>query len=573
MLSVELIENLRNSYQTYESKLSLTSNEDATFKTALALCNNAYALTKDPKYTEIAFTLSEKDKSSVLLSNLRELKAKNLGEIPDSLLNKEKQLVKDIAFYKEKIYEENKELHPDSVKLRTWENYLFTNERENSKLVSLFEKRYPGYYTLKYDNTVVKPKQLQKILPGGTSLIEYSLSDSILYTFLVNKSGYQFISQRIDSNFYQLLDNYLKEFHQFDFSKQYYSHFTEFCWNNKGIYDILIKPIAQFIKSDNLVIVPDGILSFLPFETLIDELPKSFTNAYYKDLNYLLIDHSISYAYSSTFYSQVGEQRANLLKGRLLAFAPAYNSDTLVNFRNSRMVTRQKYRKDLFAIPGVFDEVAAIKSMFPTDVYSGLSATETNFKRVAGNYDILHLAMHTVIDNKNPMYSKLIFSQTDDTLNDGLLNTNEIFGLKLKAKMVVLSACSTGDGGYSKGEGVVSLARGFVYAGCPSLLMTLWEVEDKSGVSLMKSFYRNLLKGQSKADALRNAKIKFIKEAKAENSHPFFWSSYVIMGNADALYYNDWIIIIIIVSLLFLISVTIFILIVKRRNFKYLYRA
>jgi CHAT domain-containing protein len=193
------------------------------------------------------------------------------------------------------------------------------------------------------------------------------------------------------------------------------------------------------------------------------------------------------------------------------------------------------------------------------------AATESNFKKVAGNYAILHLAMHTVIDNKNPMYSKLIFSQTPDTLNDGLLNTNEIFGLKLKANMVVLSACSTGDGGYSKGEGVVSLARGFVYAGCPSLLMTLWEVEDKSGVLLMKSFYRNLLKGQSKANALRNAKIEFLRGAKAENSHPFFWSSYVIMGNADPLYYNIWLIIIGTSSIVMVCGVVLLIFLGKRK--------
>jgi CHAT domain-containing protein len=152
--------------------------------------------------------------------------------------------------------------------------------------------------------------------------------------------------------------------------------------------------------------------------------------------------------------------------------------------------------------------------------------------------------MHTVIDNKDPMYSKLVFTQNNDSVNDGLLNTSEIFGLKLKAKMVVLSACSTGDGGYSKGEGVVSLARGFVYAGCPSLLMTLWEVEDQSSVTLMKNFYINLLKGDSKSLALRAAKIKFIKESKAENSHPFFWSSFVLMGNTDPIYYSVWVIVI-----------------------------
>jgi CHAT domain-containing protein len=204
-----------------------------------------------------------------------------------------------------------------------------------------------------------------------------------------------------------------------------------------------------------------------------------------------------------------------------LAFAPQYSS-TEINLKNYRqLVTRQRYRKNLYPIPGAKEEVESIKKLINTDIYEGLTATETNFKKIAGNYDILHLAMHTVIDNTDPMYSKLIFTLDNDTVNDGLLNTYEIFGLKLKARMVVLSACSTGNGEISKGEGVISLARGFVYSGVSSLVMTLWEVEDKSGAILMKDFYINLLKGQSKSAALRNAKIKFIKGAKAENSHLF----------------------------------------------------
>jgi CHAT domain-containing protein len=558
LLSMKIIESLRNGYQTYESKIALSGSEDNTYKNALLLCNEAYTITKDPKYADIAFTISEKNKASALISDLRELKAKNFGEIPDSLLYKENQLKKEIAFYKEKIYEETRMLGPDSNKIKTWNNYLFNKQKENDQLISLFEKKYPGYYTLKYDNSTVQTDQLRKIIPCSTSLIEYSLTDSVLYTFIFTRQSYTMLSQKIDSNFYQLINSYLKEYHQFDFSKQDYSGFTEFCWKNKEIFDILIKPAANILKTDNLIIVPDGILSFLPFETLIDELPESLTNVSYKDLKYLLLKYSISYAYSSTFYCQVIDQKAHKNSNRLLAFAPEYGPNSTVDMRAPKVVTRQKYRRDLYPIPGVMDEVAAIKSILPSDVYAGISATESNFKKVSGNYDILHLAMHTVIDNENPMYSKLIFTQSEDSLNDGLLNTNEIFGLKLKAKMVVLSACSSGEGGFSKGEGVVSLARGFVYAGCPSLLMTLWEVEDKSSVLLMKYYYTGLIKGESKATSLKNAKLKFLKGAKAENSHPFFWSSFVLMGNTDPIYYSVWVIVIPVALILLIILIFIF---------------
>ncbi|GAH64158.1 unnamed protein product, partial [marine sediment metagenome] len=119
----------------------------------------------------------------------------------------------------------------------------------------------------------------------------------------------------------------------------------------------------------------------------------------------------------------------------MLAFAPEYDANALSLLDKRELITRQKkYRKDLYPIPGVIEEVNAIKSLIPSDVYIGSDATETNFKKIAENYDILHLAMHTVIDNQDPMFSKLIFTLITDSLNDGLLNTHEIFSLKLKAR-------------------------------------------------------------------------------------------------------------------------------------------
>jgi CHAT domain-containing protein/tetratricopeptide (TPR) repeat protein len=538
LLSIELIEELRNSYQTYESKLMLAGHEDETYKKALVLCSEAYKRTQDSKYITYAYTVSEKNKSSILLSSLRESNAINFGEIPDSILLKEKQLLKDITLYKEKIYEENQDPAADSVKIATWENYLFRVHRDHEQLIKQFESKYPGYYALKYDNSVIKPDRLQICLARNATLIEYAMADSTLFTFVISNNHFNFHQQKIDSSFFMHLKNYLLEYQQFDFSKQFYNQFTEFCRNSKEIYDVLIKPVNLYLRNDNLIIVPDGILSFLPFETLIDELPQFDSSIYYKNLNYMINKYNISYSYSSTIYSQTYELNNNRNTEKLLAFAPEYESNTAFDVSNQKIVTRQKYRKNLYPIPGVIDEVSAINSLIPSDIFRDKDATETNFKRVAGNYDILHLAMHTIIDNKNPMFSKLIFTLSDDTINDGLLNTYEIFSLKLKAKMVVLSACSTGEGDYSKSEGVMSLARGFVYAGSPSLIMTLWEVEDKSSVMLMKYFYKNLLKGQSKPEALRNAKLRFLKETKTENSHPFFWSSFVIMGNTKPLFSN-----------------------------------
>jgi CHAT domain-containing protein len=136
------------------------------------------------------------------------------------------------------------------------------------------------------------------------------------------------------------------------------------------------------------------------------------------------------------------------------------------------------------------------------------------------------------------MFSRLAFfpEQPDSVENDGWLTLSDIYNLHLRAGMTVLSACHTGRGVLRKGEGIMSLARGFLYAGCPSVIMSLWEVEDKTGTRIMKDFYRNLKFGKWKDSALRNAKIKYISDADPVHSHPHIWLSYIVIGNPEPLF-------------------------------------
>ncbi len=569
-ISIQLIDELRNSYMSRDSKLQLAVHQEGTYKSALDMCYQAFQLTGEKKYTIAAFNIAEKTKSSVLLATLREMEAQEFGDIPEELLNRERVLSKRIAYYKENIYEENQNEAPDSGKLTTWEAYLFQEQREHNELTKQLEKQYPDYFALKYNAGMIEPRELQPILKKAT-VLEYALSDSALYIFMIEKDKFLVKQQLIDSNFYKLVQDYLTLFQEFDFSKQSYGSFTEYCWLSKELYNYLIQPFEDQISGNKLIIVPEGILSYLPFETLIRQVPSEIPKDYYRSLDYLLYDYAISYSYSSTLFKQV--YSANEARGRkkLAAFAPEYGLTALSSLTaENNGVTRQKYRENLNPIPGVVEEIETISNVVSSDLFIGSEASETVFRRVAGKYDLLHLAMHTVVDNNEPMFSKLIFTNTSDTVNDGLLNTFEIFGLSLRARMVVLSACSTGEGGYTNGEGVMSLARGFVYAGSPSLVMTMWEVEDKSSITLMESFYQNLFKGKNKSEALKEAKIKFIQEAKPENTHPFFWSSYVMLGNIQAIAWKTQ-------SLVYLVFISITVLFVSiftvyklyKRNIEY----
>ncbi len=192
----------------------------------------------------------------------------------------------------------------------------------------------------------------------------------------------------------------------------------------------------------------------------------------------------------------------------------------------------------LLPLPGVQKEVDKISDIVKSKVFSKKEATEKNFRENAENFDILHLAMHAFINDSLPAFSSLAFDQlkTDDTNSDGLLSTADIYNLKLNARLTVLSACNTGSGHLQKGEGILSLARGFLYAGCPSIIMSLWEVEDESGTQIMSSFYRNLKKGKTKDEALRAAKLEYLESAGSRKAHPHYWLSFVSIGDNSPLY-------------------------------------
>jgi CHAT domain-containing protein len=180
-------------------------------------------------------------------------------------------------------------------------------------------------------------------------------------------------------------------------------------------------------------------------------------------------------------------------------------------------------------------EVTSISEMMNGEAYCHRRATEETFKEKAPRAGILHIATHAVINDVNPLFSKLIFSLDPASGEDGFLNTYELYNMKLNARLVVLSACNTGYGKLVRGEGIMSLARGFMYAGCPSIIMSLWPVDDKSTSILMQNFYEGLKKGQNKDEALRRAKLDFLKNADEVKANPFYWSGMIFVGGMDPL--------------------------------------
>jgi len=548
-LAIRLIDKIRLGYQTQESKLFLSENEKATYISAIHTAYNMWKTSADKKYLNKAFEYAERSKASVLLAAIRTSEARNFAGIPGTLLENENNLLRDIALYKELIFEEKRNEKPDEKKITNWEQKLFTITGEYDNLIKLLEDSFPKYYSLKYNTQVATVDTLQQMLKVNHAIVEYSLCDTCFFIFHIEKSTANIIYKRIDTAFHTSLNNIIHQLNNFDYTSSNIGDLKSYIEYSYYLYKYLIRPVEKQTDSRKLTIVPDELLAFLPFEALISETETEGRESY-KTLSYLLYKYNMSYSFSSTLYFMETKHKHIEKIKKLLAFAPGYGTTETTGEILTRAQLRQSYREGLSPIPGAKEEVAGISRIIPSDIFEDDYATERLFKDTAGYYDLLHLAMHTIINNTDPMFSKLVFTQTADTAEDGLLNTYEIYNMNLTARLAVLSSCSSGEGVLKKGEGVMSLARAFMYAGCPSIVMTLWVIEDKSGVKIMTEFYRALSKGRAKDAALRKAKIRFIEEANLTQAHPFYWSAYICVGNTEPLFIPKALIRIIVISVL-----------------------
>jgi len=161
-------------------------------------------------------------------------------------------------------------------------------------------------------------------------------------------------------------------------------------------------------------------------------------------------------------------------------------------------------------------------------------ATRGNFLRNAEKYGVLHLATHGFTDELNPLRSRLLFAESTEE-EDPFVYASDLYNLQLTAGLAVLSACQTGTGQWRRGEGVMSLARAFAFAGCPSLVMSMWNVSDKSTSELMVAFYEELQSGKNKDEALRMAKLRYLQNVSPEYAKPVYWAGFVPIGEMDAI--------------------------------------
>jgi len=503
-----------------------------------------FHLTGDQKYKEEVFSLAENSKSAILLDALSESKAKTFVGLPDSLLAREHDLKIDLAFLDTQIQKEQQSAKSgqDSPRVRELQDRFFTLKRQHEALTGLFERDYPKYHELKYKRQTPSLRELQMKLYARTVFVEYFVGDSSSVVLTVSSKAFDVIELPKDSSFAQLVSDFCNSLSEFE-TKAFPAY-------SRQLYELLIQPIeANIAAAKKLIIVPDGLLSHVPFEALLADAEQDDALA---PASYLLNRFEISYNYSGALFLQAQRRNPANRPDSFVGFAPVF-SDSARNGNLPRpqiasllptfTVAPNDARSYLFTSDGAKlnelkytkGEVEAIRSLFAerqlrSAAYVYDAASEENFKTRAGDYKYVHVATHGFINNENPKLSNLAFSQPRDSLyhEDGILYAAETFNLSLNADLVALSACKTGVGKLYRGEGMLALSRGFLYSGAANLLVSLWQVDDRRTSKLMLNFYRNVLAHESYAKSLRAAKLEMLKNP--DSAFPGYWSVFVLIG-------------------------------------------
>jgi len=529
-LADQLNDLARNSDLLEESKLFLIEYFQSGFEAGVRCAFQLYHITKDPTFLDFAFKFIEKSKYMLVFQSLTLAQNENQLGLADSIREQEHDLKAQISSNKQLLLnEEEKGPLADKAIITSIETKIFKLIRSQENLKNQIAREYPNYYQIKYDSVTLNLEQIQQYLDPQSVILEYYVGDSTIYAMSISKQEVAIKQIKFDEELRWDLLHYLLVISRtpnLSSDLLVEKNFNDFTRLSHGFFDYFIRPFVGKLKlGEKFIIIPSGIISYLPFETLIKELPAT-NEPNFKELSYLIKDHQISYAYSSNLLFRNREKRGSGKTQDLLAFS--YSASLKGSEGNGRKSANLE-------IPGTARELKAIASVMQgskNQFLMGKEATEHQFKILSPAYDIIHLAIHGTADRNNSINSRLIFNSELDTVEDGSLFAHELFNLNLKKlKLAVLSACETGVGKEYKGEGVLSVARGFAYAGCPSIVMSLWPVNDRFTANLMSDFYRELSLGLPIAKALQQAKLSFIKNQDEFSAHPANWSAFIPLGD------------------------------------------
>lgn len=523
-LAIEQLYNHKTQLPGEEQMLVFSNLRSNYFPRIIEVCLRLHDLTGDNYYQQLAFKYAEQGRATVMLSMLRSKYGQRVGMIPEKYKLQEDSLNTRISVLTQKL----KTGDGDNYKLNTQLDILAAKRTD---LEQLYKKHYPNYYNLKYSMEVVNPTAFQKTLKNDECIIEYQLNRSLLIAFYFDNRNLKIVVDSLKNvDLAKLANRFYARLNNFNSLNYTPDSIRKFAHDSYELYKILLKPFESYLKGKRLTIIADNSLRKIPFEALIVKMPDQIGS--YKDLPYLLKTMPVYYAPSITFLNELRLRPIFQNRARLLAVAPVY-SNLKLNDTISRTLLAVRSDTSIFgSLPNAKKEIEFANSIAGGMLLIEKRATETRFKRLSGKFDIIHLATHGILNRDSSLQSKLLFAESHPR-DDGFLHNYEIYNLNQQSQLVILSACNTGAGKNYGGEEVISTGRAFLSSGSRSVIMTLWPVNDHASYELIKGFYEGLKEKQQICEALRQSKLKYIESADKMHSHPFFWTGYVIYGDAS----------------------------------------
>jgi len=439
---------------------------------------------------ESAYFFMEKNKALLLLEELSDQQAKVVSNLPQELIER------DFVF-KQKIIEAEESNIGDKADI------VFELKRSYEQFKDSLATNYPAYSKLR------KSLPVLSLQNHKTNFIN---EDSATLQFVINENeAYGLAITTTDAALYPINDGVILQKEIRELTEQLQHSFNTqkevdaYAKNANSIFKKLMPDsIFEKLKRKKLTIAADGIIQNIPFEALITNIENQNS--------YLIKNNEVNYVYSFSYLLSNNKKRRNP-EHTFLGFAPEQFQD-----------------KSLAVLPNSINEVTSINSIFSDKMFVNKQASKSNFKSNFENYKIVHLATHSGSSNTEKPW--LAFS-------DEKVNLNEIYATQNQADLVVLSACKTSQGELKTGEGVMSLARGFFFSGTNSVVSTLWNINDKTTQEIMHSFYTNIKNGQTKSKALHESKLKYLSSNEGSMASPFYWSSFVLIGDSGIVSIDD----------------------------------
>jgi len=504
--SITAIEKLRGQVAGGEQ------DQQRFFENKIAPYQAMVQLSLAQKDTTAALTYAERAKGRVLLDVLSRGRANITKAMTADELKRDRELSEELAALNTQLLRLKTQSKPAEVT-----DIQARLDKTRLEYEAFQASLYAAHPELKVQRGETQPFTLNEsaaMLPDDqTAILEYVVTEDQSYLFVIRKPARTtvYTLNVKGTELAQMAKSFRERVAERDLTiKQPAQH----------LYDLLIKPAeAQLRGVRKLRIVPDGALWNVPFQAL-----------HQSERGYLLEQYAISYAPSLSVLREMGRRANTLAAGRrestLLAMGnPALSGDTVVKVRFTRR------DEALTPLPEAEKEVNTLGRLYGrgSKVLIGQQALEGTIKSEAGRYKVLHFATHAILDDRNPLYSHIVLSRTeDDAHEDGLLEAWEIMKLDLNAELAVLSACETARGRIAAGEGIIGMSWALFVAGSPSAVVSQWKVDSARSSELMIEFHRNLLrKHLTKSEALRQAALKVFH---SPYNHPAYWTGFILIG-------------------------------------------